>query len=138
LLYLNFKNKIFLGDSGTLFLGFVISYYAIMIYEKNNLFNVEDIFLMMMIPGIDMFRLFLFRIFKNKNPFIGDNLHLHHLILNKFDQKISFFSIFFFNTVIFYFSYFLGIVFYAIVFNFIIYVVAIIYLLKFKTSKRVK
>tara|TARA_Y200000002_G_C22688615_1_gene667078 strand:+ start:12496 stop:13503 length:1008 start_codon:yes stop_codon:yes gene_type:complete len=138
LLYLNFKNKIFLGDSGTLFLGFVISYYAIMIYEKNNLFNVEDIFLMMMIPGIDMFRLFLFRIFKNKNPFIGDNLHLHHLILNKFDQKISFFSIFFFNTAIFYLSYFFGIVFYAIIFNFIIYVVVVVYLLKFKTSKRVK
>lgn len=138
LLYFNFQNKVFLGDSGSLFLGFVISYYSIVIYEKNSLVGVEDIFLMMMIPGIDMLRLFIFRVFKKKNPFVGDNLHLHHLLLNKFNHKISFFIIFFFNTVIFYLSYFLEIVPYAIIFNFFIYIIIVFYLSNFKTSKSVK
>jgi UDP-GlcNAc:undecaprenyl-phosphate GlcNAc-1-phosphate transferase len=138
LLYFNFKNKVFLGDSGSLFLGFVISYYSIFTYEKNHFIGAEDIFLMMMIPGIDMLRLFLFRIFKKKNPFNGDNLHLHHLILNKFDQKKTFFIIFFFNTVVFYLGYFSGIVLYAILFNFLVYIISLIYLLNSKTSRRVK
>ena len=35
----------------------------------------------MCIPGLDMFRLFVERILKNKNPFKGDNNHLHHILL---------------------------------------------------------
>ncbi len=38
----------------------------------------------MMLPGIDMLRLFLFRTIKGKNPFIGDSNHIHHLLVNKF------------------------------------------------------
>ena len=34
-----------------------------------------------MIPGIDMLRLFIFRIKNKKNPFSGDNNHIHHLLL---------------------------------------------------------
>jgi len=37
-----------------------------------------------MVPGIDMLRLFLFRIFKKKNPFRPDNLHIHHILLKRF------------------------------------------------------
>ena len=31
-----------------------------------------------------MFRLFLKRIYKGKNPFIADNNHFHHILLKKF------------------------------------------------------
>ena len=37
-----------------------------------------------MIPGLDMIRLFITRIFKKKNPFSPDNNHLHHLLLYKY------------------------------------------------------
>ena len=44
--------------------------------------NIESIFLLFMLPGIDMFRLFLKRIYQGRNPFRGDKDHLHHLLLN--------------------------------------------------------
>ena len=53
----------------------------------------EEIFLLMLIPGIDMFRLFINRIIKGKNPFLSDNQHLHHLYLNKFSQNLTVFII---------------------------------------------
>ena len=37
----------------------------------------------MMVPGVDMFRLFLMRILSKKNPFSPDRNHIHHLLLNK-------------------------------------------------------
>ena len=36
-----------------------------------------------MLPGLDMFRVFIERIFKNKNPFLADRNHLHYLLLDK-------------------------------------------------------
>ena len=38
----------------------------------------------MMLPGIDMLRLFIFRILDKKNPFLPDKNHIHHLLLEKF------------------------------------------------------
>ena len=34
-----------------------------------------------MIPGIDMLRLFISRLINKKDPFSGDNNHIHHLLL---------------------------------------------------------
>ena len=44
-----------------------------------------------MIPGLDMFRLFLVRIINKKNPFAGDLNHFHHLLIKKFSLKASLF-----------------------------------------------
>ena len=84
--YFIFKNYYFLGDSGTLSLGFFISLITIYSYNQNLYlsFSLEDMFLIFMIPGIDMFRLFIKRIIKKTNPFSGDKNHLHHILLNKF------------------------------------------------------
>ena len=38
----------------------------------------------MLIPGIDMMRLFIFRLINNKNPFQPDKDHIHHLLLKKY------------------------------------------------------
>ena len=42
-----------------------------------------------MLPGIDMLRLFIERILKNKNPFYGDRNHLHHLLHEQFGKKLT-------------------------------------------------
>ncbi len=82
------KGSYFLGDSGTLFLGCLIGFSTIYIYNKliiaGNFIPVEKIFIFFMIPGIDMFRLFLTRLLKKKDPFSRDLNHLHHLMLNIF------------------------------------------------------
>jgi UDP-GlcNAc:undecaprenyl-phosphate GlcNAc-1-phosphate transferase len=86
-IYLNNRNQIFLGDNGTISISFLLSYFFIKSYNANFISNVDIIFLIMAIPGLDMFRLFLERILNKKNPFKADSNHLHHLILYKFPKK---------------------------------------------------
>ena len=82
---LNLKNKIFLGDSGIYILGAFISWVIIAEYNKQSIkFFADDIFILMMIPGLDFIRVFMIRISKGRNPFLGDKNHLHHLMINKF------------------------------------------------------
>jgi len=86
-LYFNLKNKLYLGDSGVYLISIFISLYVIYKY-KYGLHNLscEKIFLIFMIPGIDMFRLFCWRIYNKINPFEGDLNHLHHLLIKKFSN----------------------------------------------------
>jgi len=86
-IYLNNRNQIFLGDNGTISISFLLSYFFIKSYNANFISNVDIIFLIMAVPGLDMFRLFLERILNKKNPFKADSNHLHHLILYKFPKK---------------------------------------------------
>lgn len=87
-LILNFQNKVFLGDSGSIFLSYIISYFFIKSYNFETSFYADQIFLMMMIPGIDLFRVALYRIITGKNPLKADRKHLHHLLSNKFPDYL--------------------------------------------------
>lgn len=87
-IYYIFKNFYFLGDSGSLFLGMITS---ITIIEASNasislskLISMETIFILFMLPGIDMMRLFIFRIINKKNPFKPDRNHFHHYLIERF------------------------------------------------------
>jgi UDP-GlcNAc:undecaprenyl-phosphate GlcNAc-1-phosphate transferase len=85
-LYLNLKKNIFLGDSGSLFLGCLIGLSIILNYNiqiSNIRYPVESIFIALMLPGIDMLRVFAVRIINNKNPFTPDRSHLHHLLISQ-------------------------------------------------------
>tara|TARA_Y100001958_G_C21131751_1_gene472886 strand:+ start:31 stop:561 length:531 start_codon:yes stop_codon:yes gene_type:complete len=87
-LIFNFKNKFFMGDSGIYFLSIFFGLNIITI-SNDNIIYTEEIFLIMMIPGIDMLRLFIIRIKNKKNPFKPDRLHIHHLIENKTKSKLK-------------------------------------------------
>ena len=41
----------------------------------------------MLVPGIDLIRLFFKRIFLKRNPLSSDRFHLHHLLLSKYSYK---------------------------------------------------
>ena len=86
-LYLNLIKKCFLGDGGTILLGFIFSYILIKLYNQGTIYFADNIFLIMLIPGLDMLRLFVERLVSKKNPFKGDNNHIHHLFLNKFGKQ---------------------------------------------------
>jgi UDP-GlcNAc:undecaprenyl-phosphate GlcNAc-1-phosphate transferase len=88
-LYLNFKSKCFLGDNGTLILSFVFSFLFIDFHNNKRLLFADEIFLIMLIPGLDMLRLFITRIIKGYNPFQPDRNHVHHLLVKKFGNKLS-------------------------------------------------
>jgi len=81
ILFLNLKNKIFLGNNGSNIISFLISYLIVNLYNTDKVF-ADDIILLMLIPGIDMTRMMFERIAVGRNPFIGDLFHIHH-VLNK-------------------------------------------------------
>jgi UDP-GlcNAc:undecaprenyl-phosphate GlcNAc-1-phosphate transferase len=96
--YLNLKKNVFLGDSGSLFLGCLIGFTIIYNYNsevaKIN-YPVENIFIPLMLIGLDMLRVFAIRIIKNKNPFLPDRTHLHHLLLKRKTRLSTILMIFF-------------------------------------------
>jgi UDP-GlcNAc:undecaprenyl-phosphate GlcNAc-1-phosphate transferase len=84
ILYFNLKKYIFLGNSGSLFIGCLIGLSVILNYNIEILkinYPVENIFIAFILPGLDMFRVFVERIFKNKNPFLEKILKLDFLII---------------------------------------------------------
>ncbi|MAV82474.1 MAG: hypothetical protein CMI90_03295 [Pelagibacteraceae bacterium] len=93
--YLNLKNKTFLGDSGSLLLAFIISYFFIKLYNFNYIEFADQICLYMIIPGLDLVRLFIVRIYNKKNPLSSDRLHLHHLLISRFSLTKTLFTIHF-------------------------------------------
>ena len=46
----------------------------------------------LLFPGLDLFRLFIYRIVNKKNPFIADTNHLHHLLLKKYNATKTAFT----------------------------------------------
>lgn len=92
-IYYNIKSLIFLGNSGVYLLAFLFSFIVISDFNKNRNYYVEEIILYMLLPGIDMIRLFLKRILDGKNPFYGDLNHYHHILLNNLGYKKTIFLI---------------------------------------------
>ena len=84
-LFMNTKYKVFLGDSGNYLISTCVA--IILLKENSNqpsLYYAEEIFLLLLIPGLDMLRLFMVRILNKSNPFKGDQNHLHHRLFIKF------------------------------------------------------
>ncbi len=84
-IFLNHKYKSFLGDSGCYLLAFIFGYFFIKFYNQADIVKADHIVLFMIIPGIDLIRLFILRISKGKNPFTPDRNHLHHIMLRRFN-----------------------------------------------------
>lgn len=85
-LFLNSKEKLFFGDSGIYIISALISICLIYEYNiKNNIIFVDEIFLLLILPGLDLVRLTITRILKGKNAFYGDRNHLHHLLIRKYN-----------------------------------------------------
>tara|TARA_Y100001936_G_C16093331_1_gene688811 strand:- start:3488 stop:4420 length:933 start_codon:yes stop_codon:yes gene_type:complete len=92
LYYFNFRNnnKVFLGDSGSLFLGGLVSIYVIQILTNNYIikeeFDLHKIIFVISIlfyPIIDLIRIFFLRIVKGNSPFKPDKNHIHHIVNNR-------------------------------------------------------
>lgn len=104
--YFNLKSRIFLGDSGNYFLSTLL---GSLIIINNNLYKeflAEEIFILLMLPGIDMLRLFFIRIKNNQSPLVGDKRHLHHLLFEKFNNKKTIIIYFFLFITPIFFLYF--------------------------------
>jgi UDP-GlcNAc:undecaprenyl-phosphate/decaprenyl-phosphate GlcNAc-1-phosphate transferase len=74
--------RIFMGDTGSLFLGFSLSIMAVLLTQDKTL-SIEALFpvLVLLIPIFDTLRVLAVRLLNGKNPFKADNLHLHYLLV---------------------------------------------------------
>jgi UDP-GlcNAc:undecaprenyl-phosphate GlcNAc-1-phosphate transferase len=87
------KNKIFMGDAGSLFLGFILVVSGIMLLKyavsTPNISKTFSVVIgVLILPVIDSIRVYRKRIQKGYSPFRADKTHLHHLLLNlKLDHK---------------------------------------------------
>jgi UDP-GlcNAc:undecaprenyl-phosphate GlcNAc-1-phosphate transferase len=88
-LYLNYKNFCYLGNGGAYLLSFLISFLVILNYNFGNIVNVENILVMMLIPGLDMVRVSLNRLINGQHPFIADRNHIQHLFIKKYSTVKS-------------------------------------------------
>ena len=84
---MNSKNKCFLGDSGSLLISFIIGYFFIKLYNNELISHTDEVVIYMLLPGIDLIRLFFKRISLKRNPLSSDRFHLHHLLLKKYSYK---------------------------------------------------
>jgi len=98
LYYFNFrkKNKIFLGDSGSLLLGGIISIYIIHILTNNYIikpmFDLHKIIFVLSIlfyPIVDIIRIFFLRLYKGRSPFQADKNHIHHIINYRLNNHLK-------------------------------------------------
>jgi len=91
LYFFNFKKnyKVFLGDSGSLILGGIISIALIVTvndFDSNYSANISSPLLIIIgftYPILDTIYVVLRRITKGLSPFVADKSHIHHIILSK-------------------------------------------------------
>jgi len=89
-LYFNLNPaRIFMGDTGSLVLGFIISVLCIRFMQINpgnstSVISFAPVFTLglVMIPVFDTMRVFGMRIWRGKSPFVADRTHIHHLLTN--------------------------------------------------------
>lgn len=75
--------KCFMGDAGSLFLGFLISFFMIFLFIN---MNIHPAYLIWAVwyPVFDFLFVSIYRLIKNKNITSPDKNHLHHSILKYF------------------------------------------------------
>ena len=112
------ENKIFMGDTGSMIVGFLISIMTLRLLTtpivdfRGHHLQLQNlpflIFAFLSLPIIDMFRVFMLRILDKKSPFVADRNHCHHIVLDYFGWshvKVSLFLTSFYglNVVFFYY-----------------------------------
>ena len=87
---LNLNGDLFLGNSGSLMVGTLVPYLLIYLYNaRENDFSIFTFISLVIIPILDMIRLFFIRILDRKSPFQKDMIHMHHLLIARFSLFTS-------------------------------------------------
>ena len=92
-LFFNWQpSKIFMGDTGALMIGFLLSYLTIVFINKNYRLSIANDFkfqasiataiCVVIIPVFDTLRVIILRLRQGESPFHADRNHLHHQFLN--------------------------------------------------------
>jgi UDP-N-acetylmuramyl pentapeptide phosphotransferase/UDP-N-acetylglucosamine-1-phosphate transferase len=100
------KNKLFMGDTGSLMIGLLMALFTAVICGKeqpvNHILYMKAapavVLAILIYPLFDMVRVFFLRIMNGASPFRADRNHIHHLFLEaKFSHRRSTFYILILN-----------------------------------------
>lgn len=82
LIYNWYPAKLFMGDAGSLFLGFAAGFMSIAITQEQNSPVTPVIpLLVLAVPIVDTLTVMTKRMIRGKHPFRADKRHLHHILL---------------------------------------------------------
>jgi UDP-GlcNAc:undecaprenyl-phosphate GlcNAc-1-phosphate transferase len=86
------ESKIFMGDTGSLIVGYLITILAVKFISLNQNYNFSPgnhfvsapvlALSLLSVPIFDTMRVFGVRLLKGKSPFLADRIHLHHLLVD--------------------------------------------------------
>lgn len=85
--------KVFMGDAGSLVLGFLMSVFAVKLIDTHQHYNIREAFItiqaapalaaaILSVPLFDTLRVFFIRILSKRSPFSADRNHIHHLLID--------------------------------------------------------
>jgi UDP-N-acetylmuramyl pentapeptide phosphotransferase/UDP-N-acetylglucosamine-1-phosphate transferase len=81
--------KIFMGDTGSLTLGYILSFLVIQYCMYNGIKeipgycgNINVALSILLVPCLDVIRVVIGRIKRKKSPFLPDKTHIHHKFMN--------------------------------------------------------
>src|SRR3989344_2320383 len=95
-LVFNLRGKVFLGDTGSMFLGFLIGVIAIISGGK-----VATVFLVLAIPFLDALVVVVTRLMGGQSPFQADRRHLIHRLLDRGFKKWQIIGLFYGLSLVF-------------------------------------
>jgi UDP-GlcNAc:undecaprenyl-phosphate/decaprenyl-phosphate GlcNAc-1-phosphate transferase len=84
-------SKIFMGNTGSLILGFMLAFFAVRFVSMNASFRFEPTaffnapiiaIVILIVPIFDTLRMFTVRILAGRSPFSADRNHFHHILLD--------------------------------------------------------
>ena len=86
------NNKIFMGDTGSLIIGYIITVLAVKFIHLNVMHAWDSglsfmstpviAITILVVPIFDTIRVFSIRILRGKSPFKADRMHMHHLLID--------------------------------------------------------
>jgi UDP-GlcNAc:undecaprenyl-phosphate GlcNAc-1-phosphate transferase len=102
--------RIFMGDSGSLVIGAIVSVLAIRMIETNPA-DIPEMFVgvskpvlamaVLVYPLVDTFRVFFYRAIRGVSPFSADRNHIHHNLLELgLSHRVTVLSLYFLNILV--------------------------------------
>ena len=79
--------SIFMGDCGSLFLGFMISAISLLGFKSSTIVTLALPMLLLMLPIIDTLSAILRRTLKGRKFLEADKSHIHHLLMKQFGHR---------------------------------------------------
>ena len=86
----NSVRKVFLGDTGSLFIGASMASFIVFVLDSSSQIITDQYLsrplfcvLILIYPLSDTLRAIVLRSFKNQSPFVADRIHLHHRLADK-------------------------------------------------------